>query len=473
MQMNQRLNIKHSQSIVMTPQLRQAIKLLQFSNLELSSYIDEEIEKNPFLDRKNDESVLEGLKESIQQKNNNDNDADSEKSWEENYKIKNNNFQYDEISNFEDRIAEPKKTLRDHLLDQILLDIPEGQDRKVALLLLDLIEPSGWINLDIEEFSEKHNLQSQIINKVLSKLQKLDPVGVFATNLGECLRIQLDEKKLLNKSNLKLTENLSLLAKGEIKKLCKITSLNEKELSIQINIIKKLNPKPAEGFSDYDFRIDPPDVMITSTSKGWKVQLNKSTLPSLIIQENFANEVKSKNNKDDDKKFVNESVNSARWLVRAIEQRNSTTLKVAVEILRQQKSFFKNGPGHLKPLVLKDVADAVGMHESTVSRVTRAKLLQTPWGIFQMKDFFSSSVGETNTEEAHAAKTVRTLLKEIINNEKDNKPYSDEKIAAIFKEKGVNVARRTVAKYREMLNIPSSAERKRLMRLNKVINIKI
>ena len=473
MQMNQRLNIKHSQSIVMTPQLRQAIKLLQFSNLELSSYIDEEIEKNPFLDRKNNESVLEGLKESIQQKNNNDHDLDSEKSWEENYKIKNNNFQYDEISNFEDRIAEPKKTLRDHLLDQILLDIPEGKDRKVALLLLDLIEPSGWINLDIEDFSKKHNLQIEIINKVQNKLQKLDPVGVFATNLGECLRIQLDEKKLLNKSNFILTENLTLLAKGEIKKLCKITSLNEKELSIHINIIKKLNPKPAEGFSDYDFRIDPPDVMITSTTKGWKVQLNKSTLPSLIIQEDFANDVKNKNNKDDDKKFVNESVNSARWLVRAIEQRNSTTLKVAVEILRQQKSLFKNGPGHLKPLVLKDVADAVGMHESTVSRVTRAKLLQTPWGIFQMKDFFSSSVGETDTEEAHAAKTVRTLLKEIINNEKDNKPYSDEKIATIFKEKGVNVARRTVAKYREMLNIPSSAERKRLMRLNKVINIKV
>ena len=270
-----------------------------------------------------------------------------------------------------------------------------------------------------------------------------------------------------------MTENLSLLAKGEIKKLCKLTGLNEKELSIEINTIKKLNPKPAEGFSGYDFRIDPPDVMITSTSKGWKVQLNKSTLPSLIIQENFASEVKNKNNKDDDKKFVNESVNSARWLVRAIEQRNSTTLKVAVEILTQQKAFFKDGPGHLKPLVLKDVADAVGMHESTVSRVTRAKLLQTPWGIFHLKDFFSSSVGETETEEAHAAKTVRTLLKEIINNEKDNKPYSDEQIAALFKERGVNVARRTVAKYREMLSIPSSAERKRLMRLNKVINIKV
>ena len=263
-----------------------------------------------------------------------------------------------------------------------------------------------------------------------------------------------------------------MLAKGEIKKLCKLTGLNEKMLSTEINIIKKLNPKPAENFSDNDFRIDPPDVMISNTDKGWRVELNKSTLPTLFIQEDFAEEVKNKNTKENDKKFVNEAVNSAKWLLRAIEQRNSTTLKIAVEVLKKQKEFFKNGPGHLKPLVLRDVAKSVNMHESTVSRVTRSKLLQTPWGIFQMKDFFSSSVGESNNDEAHAAKTVRTLLKDIISNEKDTKPYSDEQISILFKNKGVNVARRTVAKYREMLNIPSSAERKRLMRLNKVVNIK-
>ena len=241
-------------------------------------------------------------------------------------------------------------------------------------------------------------------------------------------------------------------------------------MSTEINNIKKLNPKPAEEFSDYDFRIEPPDVMISSTEKGWKVELNKSTLPTLFVQEDFAEEVKNSNKSDNDKKFVNESVNSARWLLRAVEQRNSTTLKIAVEILKKQKSFFKSGPGHLKPLVLRDVAESVSMHESTVSRVTRSKILQTPWGIFQMKDFFSSSLGDTD-QEGHAAKTVRNILKEIIKNEKDSKPYSDEEISKVFKDKGINVARRTVAKYREMLNIPSSAERKRLMRLNRVINI--
>ena len=465
MQFNQRLNVKHTQSIVMTPQLRQAIKLLQFSNLELSSYIDEEIEKNPFLEKKNNSNSLEISKDSSIEKTN-----ENEHRWELNSKNKNNNFQYDDLSNIEDRIGEPKKTLRNYLLDQILLEIPVGEDRRIALLFLDLIEPSGWLNIDIEEFVDKNNLSKEKTLLVLKKLQKLEPCGVFARNLGECLRIQLNEKKLLNKANFKLSENLSLLAKGEIKKLCKITGLNEKMLSVEINNIKKLNPKPAEEFSDFDFRIDPPDVMISNTEKGWKVELNKSTLPTLFIQEEFADEIKSNNDKDDEKKFVNESVNSARWLLRAIEQRNSTTLKIAVQILKKQKSFFKDGPGHLKPLVLRDVAEAVNMHESTVSRVTRSKLLQTPWGIFQMKDFFSSSLGETD-QEVHAAKTVRTILKEIVEKEKDSKPYSDEQVSKIFKQKGINVARRTVAKYREMLNIPSSAERKRLMRLNKVINI--
>ncbi len=466
MQFNQRLNIKHSQSIVMTPQLRQAIKLLQFSNLELSSYIDEEIEKNPFLERKEIHNTPDLVKNSSIKE-----DYETDHRWEQTSKNKNTGFKYDEISNIEDRIPEAKKNLRSHLMDQILLEIPKGEERKIAILLLDLIEPTGWINLDIKNFSEKNNIIPEFTKSILKKLQKLEPTGVFARNLGECLRIQLNEKRLINKANFKLTENLELLAKGEIKKLCKITGLTEQNLSKEINSIKKLNPKPAEEFSDYNFRIDPPDVMISNTDKGWKVELNKSTLPTLYIQEDFADMVKKDNKKENEKKFVNESVNSARWLLRAIEQRNSTTLKIAVEILKQQKQFFKNGPGHLKPLVLRDVAKSVNMHESTVSRVTRSKLLQTPWGIFQMKDFFSSSVGENNQDEAHAAKTVRTLLKDLIANEKDARPYSDEQISKLFKDKGVNVARRTVAKYREMLNIPSSAERKRLMRLNKIINI--
>jgi len=284
MQFNQRLNIKHSQSIVMTPQLRQAIKLLQFSNLELSNYIDEEIEKNPFLERKENHNNLEVSRDSISEESN-----EAEHRWDSISKNKSNTFQYDELSNIEDRIPEAKKNLRSYLMDQILLEIPKGEERKVAILFLDLIEPSGWINIDIDIFAEKNNILKETAWNVLKKLQRLEPTGVFARNLGECLRIQLKEKNLLNKSNYKLTENLELLAKGEIKKLCKIISINEQNLSKEINAIKKLNPKPAEEFSDYNFRIDPPDVMISNTEKGWKVELNKSTLPTLFIQEDFDN----------------------------------------------------------------------------------------------------------------------------------------------------------------------------------------
>ncbi len=477
MQLNQRLNIKHSQSIVMTPQLRQAIKLLQFSNLELSSYIEEEIEKNPFLENKKSDVLSRNNNSKIEESNNKescseDNEKDTQR-WEERFQSKQRSNSFDDISSIEERIAEPKKSLRSHLMEQILLEIPEGLERRVAILILDLIEPSGWINFDIDEFTSQNNLEKDSTFKVLQKLQKFEPTGVFARNLGECLRLQLIEKGLLNQSIEIVTNNLEYLAKGEIQKLCKLAKVNEDKLSEYVNIIKSLNPKPATSFNDDDFRIEPPDVVIEKTKKGWKVELNKSTLPAIKIEEGLAEKVKNNIRKNEnDKKFVSEAFNSAKWLLRAIEQRNSTTLKVAVEILKKQKEFFKNGPGHLKPLVLRNVAGSIGMHESTVSRVTRSKLLQTPWGLFQMKDFFSSSVGQNENEEAHSAKTVRTLLKEIISSEKSNRPYSDEKLSLLFKERGVLVARRTVAKYREMLKIPSSAERKRLMRLNKVINIK-
>jgi len=232
MQLNQRLNIKHSQSIVMTPQLRQAIKLLQFSNLELSSYIEEELEKNPFLENKKSDILSRNDTTKIQDNNNKDDfNEDHEKDnqrWEERFQSKQRSSSYDDISSIEDRIAEPKKTLRSHLMEQILLDIPEGIERKIAILILDLIEPTGWINFDIDEFMFKNNLEKDITLNVLEKLQKLEPTGVFSRNLGECLRLQLKEKGLFNQSIEIVTNNLEYLAKGEIQKLCKLAKVNEK-----------------------------------------------------------------------------------------------------------------------------------------------------------------------------------------------------------------------------------------------------
>ncbi len=491
MQLGQKINLRHSQSIVMTPQLRQAIKLLQFSNIELSQYVEEEMEKNPFLDS-NDLEQKDGEKiKNIEEKtidtssaintgiSSNDDPSsenDIENRWDDDRnlvsRVSKRNISSENLSAIENRIPAPKKSLRSHLLEQILLDISAENERSIAINLLDLIEPSGWISADLKALSENNGLSYDKVQTVLQRLQKMDPCGVFARNLGECLRIQLEEQGKLNTQNVILTNNLDLLAKGEIKKLCKLTSLNESELSESINVLKKLNPKPAENFDNDNINIEPPDVIIERVRGAWKVALNRSTLPSLYVNENFAGQIKHVKNSDSDKKYIGDSINSARWLLRAIEQRNSTTLKVALEILKQQKNFFEKGPGHLKPLVLKDVAEAISMHESTISRVTRSKLLQTPWGLFQMKDFFSGSVGIAKEgKELYASKTVRENLKSLIENEPESKPYSDDELSKIMKERGIEVARRTVAKYREIMNIQSSAERRRIMRLNKVVNI--
>ena len=327
MQLNQRLNIKHSQSIVMTPQLRQAIKLLQFSNLELSSYIEEEIEKNPFLENKKNDILARSDNSKLQKINNNesfadDNDKDNQR-WEEKFHNKQRGNSFDDISSLEDRIAEPKKS-KNTFNGTNTFGHSRRLERKVAILLLDLIEPSGWIKLDIDQFSIKNNLQIESTLKVLEKLQKLEPTGVFSRNLGECLRLQLKEKGLFNESIDIITNNLEYLAKGEIQKLCKLAKVNEEKLSEYVNTIKRLNPKPAITFSDDDFRIDPPDVVIEKTKKGWKVELNKSTLPAIKIEEGLAEKVKGDIKKNEnDKKFVSEAFNSAKWLLRAIEQRNS------------------------------------------------------------------------------------------------------------------------------------------------------
>merc|ERR1711988_934986 len=243
------LNIKHSQSIVMTPQLRQAIKLLQFSNLELSSYIEEQIEKNPFLENKKSDvfsetNSLNSLKSEDKNILNQESEKDIQR-WEDRFHNKRRPSSFDDINSIEERIAEPKKTLRSHLMEQILLDIPEGIERKIAILFLDLIEPSGWINFDIETFCIQNKVEEQVTLDVLKKLQKLEPIGVFSRNLGECLRLQLQEKGLLNNNIEVVTNNLELLAKGEIQKLCKLAQVNEEKLSEFINIIKNLNPKPA------------------------------------------------------------------------------------------------------------------------------------------------------------------------------------------------------------------------------------
>jgi len=263
----------------------------------------------------------------------------------------------------------------------------------------------------------------------------------------------------------KLLENLNLLAKGELKQLMRITGLNQEGISKSISLIRSLNPKPGESFEYDESYRNAPDVIVSKGSNGWVVELNKSTLPSITINEQYINEMSKSIRDESSTNFVSEAVASARWLKRSVEQRNSTTLTIAAAIVAQQEDFLELGLSHLKPMVLRDIATNVGMHESTVSRVTTGLVIETPRGCFAMKYFFSVSLNSAEDGENHAATAVRESIRKLISEEPEKKPLSDEAIAIIMKKQGIDLARRTVAKYREIMKIPSSAQRRRQTRL--------
>ena len=310
------------------------------------------------------------------------------------------------------------------------------------------------------------------IEIVLQKLQAFEPAGLFARNLSECLTLQAKEQECYDEIMATILENLELLGKGELATLAKKASTEIGEISKRLKIIQSFNPKPASSFDTEYLSVNAPDIIVRESSDGFIVDLNRSTLPSLVINEKYAKQINSsaRNKKDEEtKSFTSDAVSSARWLKRSLEQRNNTTLKIAGEIVNQQTDFFKEGLSGLKPLSLKDVATAVNMHESTVSRVTSGLLMSTPKGCFTLKSFFSVSIATTESGDGTAAAAVRHLIKTVISNENPKKPLSDDAIAALVCQKGIKLARRTVAKYREMMKIPPSSERRRRAKLNMAI----
>ncbi len=496
MKISQQLKIKQNQSLIMTPQLQQAIKLLQLTNIELSEYIENAKVENPFL--KDNSSYLEvnNSKENVT-KQEKFNPAETPKvSHEQNKSTNNlelsntfdthiseicshtqdninkNNFEKKELS-ITDVIEKTKAnavSLREYLVNQIKL-VFKKNDQNIAILMIDYLHQSGWLISPLEEIANDLKKDITYLEDILTKLQNLEPTGIFARNLSECLKIQLKDKSLFDEKYNILIDNLELLTQGKIKYLSKLCNANNDDIISMVSVIKTLNPKPAESFYNDEIRIAEPDIIVTTTNKGWKIDLNKSTLPSVELDEEFIDEVSNlKLPKDDENNFSIEKIGEAKWLKKAVDQRNKTILRVASEILKKQVGFFKHGFTHMKPLILKDIADAIGMHESTISRVTNSKLILTDWGLLSLKDFFSASIPSSEETDKHAASAVREALKKLITNEITNKPLSDEKIADVLSNQGIDVARRTVAKYREMLNIPSSAERKRRARFNKLLS---
>ena len=503
MALSAKLELRQSQQLVMTPQLQQAIKLLQLSNIELTQFVEDELERNPLLERddEGDDSNVpaNGASEDVvpQTRESNDDEmpfldeqpsdgsAPLDTEFESVYvdtsageflasgsssqqwtgtKANGNGFNESD-ANLEAFVAS-ELSLKDHLSQQLALVVLEPTERLVGQYLIDLVDESGYLNHDLSELAEKLGCETRFIERVLALLQSFDPPGIFARSLGECLALQLKDLNRYDPQIAALLDNLDLLATHNIQKLRKKLDIDMDELAEMISEIKALNPKPGLKYGSVQVQTLIPDVIVRSASDGrFLVELNSETLPRVLVNRSYYSLVSKTAQSEKDKGYLVDCLQNANWLVKSLDQRARTILKVAEEIVRQQDAFFLHGVQHLRPLNLKTVADAISMHESTVSRVTSNKYMATARGIFELKYFFTSAISASNSGEAHSSEAVRFRIKQLIGNETVKSVLSDDRIVELLKYDGVDIARRTVAKYREAMGIPSSVQRRREKRL--------
>jgi RNA polymerase sigma-54 factor len=502
MALTQKLLLRQTQALVMTPQLMQAIKLLQLSHLDLATYVEGELERNPLLERPAEEEPVRGESEpAAEAPSTTEDDArsadwmedrlESRQSIEERLDTDLNNVFPDDgaVSPSRAQEAQPgaysewagvgpggrsdgeynleafvtaETTLAGHLAEQVSLTFTDPVDRMIAQYLADLVDEAGYVIGALADVAEKLGATLPRVEAVLARLQTFDPPGVCARNLTECLAIQLREQNRLDPAMEALIGHLELLAKRDFPALRKICGIDEDDLVEMIGEIKRLNPKPGLAFSSTLVQPIVPDVFVRQAADGtWLVELNHDTLPKVLVNQTYYSKVTKTAKKDTDKSYLAECLQTATWLVRALDQRAKTILKVASEIVRQQDAFFAHGVQHLRPLNLKTIADAIEMHESTVSRVTANKYMATSRGTFEMKFFFTSAIASADGGEAHSAEAVRHRIKQLIEAESAQDILSDDTIVEQLRKAGIDIARRTVAKYREAMRIPSSVQRRR------------
>jgi len=493
MQLSQSVKLKQKQSLVMTPQLQQAIKLLQLSNLELTQHLQEQVDENPFLELRDPDNAEQTPEASPAPK---DDQAPAETNAELSSLSESAALAEDptEHSDFENRfdasiVDAPRQSsataafdgdfdaisnvsssegFYPNLFKQLNLMIDDPRQRLIAGHFVNALEPSGWIGMSVAEVAAASGSHEDEAEAVLEKLQKFEPTGLFARDLADCLRLQLIEQGMFTEEFAILLENLDLLGRGEVKRLARLINGTAEDVMAMLKIIRTLNPKPGEFLGIDHLEMPSPDVIVRQRSDGWAVELNRSTLPAVVINEGYADMLAKRRLNEEAQNYSAGALNNARWLKRAVEQRNSTTLKISAEIIRQQTDFLEKGLDYLKPLSLRDVAQAVGMHESTVSRVTTGLLIATPRGAMPLKSFFSVNIASRGSESDTSAAAVRNMVKRLISQEQPGKPLSDEAISKMISDQGIDLARRTVAKYREMLNIPSSSQRRMQARLGTI-----
>ncbi len=510
MALTQRLKLRQTQAPVMTPQLQQAIKLLQLSNLELSTFVEGELEQNPLLER--EDALAEGdstdgdaspqetspddladspdppdVSELTQREAASESDppldTDYENVWADDYQPEaasadtlspasesafsnsgSGAYSFD-LAEPGDLAADQTPSLREHLTAQLNVDITDYRERLIGRALIESLNDDGYLTATMEAIADQLGCSATEIEAVLEKLRRFDPIGVFARDLADCFALQLAERDRLDPIMQAFLENLDLMAKHDTAALQAACGVDREDLAEIIAELKTLDPKPGAAFDHEVTQWVSPDVFMRANPKGgWIIELNSDTLPRVLVNRHYYAEISASKLSSDDKRYLQENLQSAQWLVKALDQRANTILKVATEIVRQQDAFFQKGVAHLVPLVLNDVAQAVEMHESTVSRVTANKYITTPRGLFELKYFFTTAINATENGQAHSAESVRHQIKELIEAETAKNVLSDDRIVEILRSDGVEIARRTVAKYRDALHIPSSVERRRMKR---------
>ncbi|MBI3440204.1 MAG: RNA polymerase factor sigma-54, partial [Proteobacteria bacterium] len=487
--------------------LQQAIKLLQLSNLELAEFIEAELEKNPLLEREegpapeglsdekpeNTESPADMPEDTSESDSGNFDRERGELDSGENLPEKaagegsdegydysrstlsgvgaGGNLKFDDSEYSLENSMVASTTLRDHLLEQIKVDFSDNRDRAIATLMVDYLDEAGYFRTPLQPLADRLGCDVKRIEDILSRLQQLDPAGIFARSLSECLALQLHELNRLDPAMEKLLQNLELLAGHDLKKLKTICGVDEEDLRDMIGEVKSLDPKPALHFDHFVSQTVIPDVFMKPLPKskggGWAVELNNDTLPRVLLNKTYYAEISKSAKAKQDKEYLSEQMNTANWLIKAMDQRAQTILKVAGELLLQQEAFFNYGVEYLKPLVLKDIATAVGMHESTISRVTTNKYIGTPRGVFELKYFFTSGVSNTEGSAEFSSEAIKARLKGLIDAESPAAILSDDDLVESLQKAGIAIARRTVAKYREAMKIPSSVQRRRLKNQDK------
>lgn len=494
-----RLEIKQTTSLVMTPQLQQAIRLLTLNNLELESAVLAEVEANPFLEVQSGElqsgeredggaagEAEEGSSAAADSEARTDDsepatadqliqggdairDAPLDADYWEGSERNAESLPFDSGSDGEgydiDGFAEQKTTLGDHLLQQATTKLT-GVNLAVARYLIDLVDDAGYFRGDLVEVAETLGVTSRRAEAILKLIQGFDPTGVGARSIAECLELQAREARKLDRPMRQLIRNLDALARGEfvtLRRICRVTS---DELHTLIRTLRTFNPKPGSGFGPSTMTPVAPDVFIARTAKGWAIELNGATMPRVLVNRGYHAELVA-GARGAEKQFLSDAIHSANWLTKALDQRARTIVRVVTEIVRQQEGFFEHGVSRLRPLNLRAVADVVGLHESTVSRVTSNKYLSCERGVFELKYFFTPALALVSADGGEiSTEAVKRRIRELIDAESPDEILSDDKLVELLRGEGFDVARRTVAKYREAMHIGSSVQRRRKLALS-------